>query len=75
MNHFQSSPSVLGAHLNSDQGPGINQILSDVSVAPEAGVVEWRVPVLIDKVHICLVSEKLEWFITISQMRTHGRNG
>ena len=53
---------MMSPHLNCDQGPGTNEVIGDVSVAPEAGVVEGGVAVLVDKVHICLVSEKLKQF-------------
>ena len=50
----------VSPHLNCNQSPGTDEVLGDVSVAPEAGVVEGGVTVLINKVHICLVSEKLK---------------
>ena len=42
--------------LHSNKGPGIYELLSDVNVSPEAGVVHCRVAVLIHKVHVRLVS-------------------
>lgn len=47
-------------HLNCDQSSGPDEVLGNVGVAPEAGVVEGGVTVLVNKVHICLVTEKLK---------------
>ena len=41
--------------LDGDEGAPLDQVLGDVVVVPEAGVVERSVPVLVDKVHISLV--------------------
>ena len=45
--------------LYGHQGPGVYQVLGNVDVAPEAGVVEGSVPVLVDKVDVGLLSEEL----------------
>lgn len=60
----------LSPHLNCDQSAGPDEVLGDVGVAPEAGVVEGGVTVLVNKVHICLMPEKLKngWVI-ISRCR------
>ena len=50
----------LSPHLNCDQSSGPDEVLGNVGVAPEAGVVEGGVTVLVNKVHICLMSEKLK---------------
>ena len=48
--------SFLILVLNSDEGAGIYELFGDVCEAPETGVVQRRVAVLVDKVHIRFVS-------------------
>ena len=50
----------LSPHLNCDQSSGPDEVLGNVGVAPEAGVVEGGVTVLVNKVHICFMTEKLK---------------
>ena len=45
--------------LYGHQGPGLYQVLRNVCVSPEAGIVEGRVPMLVHKVHVGLLSEEL----------------
>lgn len=42
-----------------DRCSGIDEIFRDGRIAPEAGVVQWGVAVLINKVHVCLVPQQL----------------
>ena len=63
-------------HLNCDQSSGPDEVLGNVGVAPEAGVVEGGVTVLVNKVHICLMTEKLKkWlcyhFSVSGDLRSH----
>ena len=46
--------------LDGDQRPRVDQLLGDVCVAPEAGVVQRRVAVLVHEVHVRLLSQQLE---------------
>ena len=51
--------------LDGHQGPGVHQVLGDVCVAPEAGVVERSVAVLVDEVDVGLLSEELIEIMTL----------
>ena len=53
--------------LHGHHGPGVHQVLGDVCVAPEAGVVEGSITVLVDKVDVGLLSQQLTVRITLEQ--------
>ena len=53
--------------LHGHHGPGVHQVLGDVCVAPEAGVVEGSITVLVDKVDVGLLSQQLIVRITLEQ--------
>ena len=61
--------------LDGHQGPGVHQVLGDVCVAPEAGVVERSVAVLVDEVDVGLLSEQLIEIMTLglSSVEVDGR--
>ena len=46
--------------LDGDQRTRVDQLLGDVCVAPEAGVVQRRVAVLVHEVHVRLLSQQLQ---------------
>ena len=53
--------------LDGDQRTRVDQLLGDVCVAPEAGVVEGSITVLVDKVDVGLLSQQLTVRITLEQ--------
>ena len=59
-----STTALIEWHLpilvdDGHQGASLHQILCNLWVAPEAGVVQWSVAVLIDEVDVCPVTQQL----------------
>lgn len=46
--------------LNGHQSSSVNEVLSNVNVTPETGIVKGRVTMLVDKVEISLLSQQLK---------------
>lgn len=57
-----------------DGGPVMHQVLGNLCIAPEAGVVQRRVAMLINEVHICFVSQQLGGGIKNSDEHYYGSN-